>query len=99
MTPERFEEILKNNGFETVECYDNKDYIRKIYLSLDGGALSEGLKIVFIESETSKTPIMEFETFDSETVGVKPEVTEAIAYCISNFETVWNYFNEKGDTK
>lgn len=69
---------------------------RVLSLTHCGGGLSEGLKIIFIESETSKTPTMEFETFDSETVEVKPEVTEAIAYCISNFDTVWNYFYEKG---
>jgi hypothetical protein len=95
MTPEKFEEILENNGFEPVEWF-YKD-VRILSLRHYGGGLSEGLKIVFIESEEpSKTPIMEFETFDSEIVELKPEVTEAIAYCISNFDAVWNYFYEKG---
>lgn len=97
MTPERFEEILKNNGFEPVEWFYTDD---RVVLSLThcGGALSEGLRINFVESENHK-PLMELETFDSEMVELKSEVTEAIAYCICNFNVVWNYFCQKGTTK
>ncbi|MBN8545767.1 MAG: hypothetical protein J0L60_06505 [Ignavibacteria bacterium] len=96
MTPERFEEILKNNGFEPVEWFYRD--VRILSLRHYGGALSEGLRINFVESE-SHIPLMELETFDSEMVEFKPEVTEAIAYCIINFNAVWNYFYQKGTTK
>lgn len=97
MTPDRFEEILANNGFEPVECFW-VDFFRIITLTHCGGALSEGMKIVFTEEpDKDKIPSMGFETFDNEMVEVEPEVALAIAYCINNFDSVWNYFYKKGE--
>lgn len=96
MTPERFEEILKSNRFEPVECFRNKDYKNVITLTIAAYGLTEQVEIVFTESD--KTPRTQIYNEDAY-VELEPEVTEAIAYCISNFDTVWNYFYEKGRTK
>ena len=93
MTPERFEEILKNNRFEPVECFCNKDYIRVITLTIAAYGMSEQVEIVF--TETPKAPRTQIYNEDAY-IELEPEVTEAIAYCINNFDAVWNYFYQKG---
>lgn len=97
MIPERVEDILQKSGLE-VECFQNERNERILSLRHYGGALSEGVGIVFVESE-NHMPRMDLRTFDSEMVEVKSEVTEAIAYCICNFNVVWNYFYQKGTKK
>lgn len=88
MTPEKIEEIL-NNGFE-IKSY--ADYDRRLVLRHYGGSLSDGVEIVLINSQESKTPAMEVQTFDSEVVELNHEVAEAIAYCILNFDAIWEYY-------
>lgn len=102
MTLERFQEVLEAAGFEPVECFYREYYRDRIdrILSLKhcGGSLSDGIEIVFVDPQQNKTPAMEVLTFDSETVELTHEVTEAIANCITHFEEVWNHYH-KGTTK
>ncbi len=96
MSLDKLEETLKNNRFEPVKCYW-EDSIRVVSLTIAAGGLSEGARIVFMESKPNNPPAMEFETFDSESVKVEPEASEAIAYCIGNFNAVWNFFYDKSN--
>lgn len=90
MTPEKIEETLNSNGYEIETCYADCD--RRLSLRYYGGALSDGVVIIFTVSNTCPIPIMEVQTFDSEVVELNHEVAEAIAYCILNFDAIWEYY-------
>lgn len=96
MTPEKIEEILENNRFEPVKCFRNKDYKNVITLTIAAYGLNEQVEIVFTESD--KTPRTQIYNEDAY-VELEPEVSEAIAYCITHFENVWEYFYYKGKIK